>query len=334
MPGRRRLTGAREVELVLIALLLATITGCTPVPPPASAAPGPPTRAAALPAPDPAVQPAFPIRAAFYYGWFPEGWQQNSLSPYTRYSPELGLYDSGDRHTLSTQVRALVHGGFDAAIISWWGARQKSEERRVPALLDTAREVDPALRLALYYEEEGTADPTSEDLIRDLEYIRTRYFSAGNYLRVVGKPVLFVYNANDRDCAVVRRWQTAAAAVPVFLVMKVFPGWERCGVQPDGWHEYAPAASVETFIPADPRITGAVTISPGFWRADDARPLLARNLDRWRRNVATMRDSHADWQLVSSFNEWGEGTSVENAAEWTSASGYGSYLDVLHDAGG
>jgi len=34
---------------------------------------------------------------------------------------------------------------------------------------------------------------------------------------------------------------------------------------------------------------------------------------------------------VTTFNEWGEGTSVESAQEWSSASGYGSYLDVLHN---
>ena len=29
-------------------------------------------------------QPGFPIRAAFYYPWFPEAWRQSGLSPFTR----------------------------------------------------------------------------------------------------------------------------------------------------------------------------------------------------------------------------------------------------------
>jgi hypothetical protein len=41
--------------------------------------------------------------------------------------------------------------------------------------------------------------------------------------------------------------------------------------------------------------------------------------------------SREPWQLVTTFNEWGEGTSVESASEWSSASGYGAYLDVLHN---
>jgi hypothetical protein len=44
--------------------------------------------------------------------------------------------------------------------------------------------------------------------------------------------------------------------------------------------------------------------------------------------------SGARLQLVGSFNQWGDGSSVESAAEWTSPSGYGTYLDVLHDNGG
>jgi hypothetical protein len=39
------------------------------------------------------------------------------------------------------------------------------------------------------------------------------------------------------------------------------------------------------------------------------------------------------WQLVTTFNEWGEGTAVEAAEEWSSPSGYGQYLDALHSQG-
>lgn len=35
-------------------------------------------------------------------------------------------------------------------------------------------------------------------------------------------------------------------------------------------------------------------------------------------------------QLVTTFNEFGEGTAVESSREWATRSGYGAYLDVLH----
>jgi chitodextrinase len=75
-------------------------------------------------------------------------------------------------------------------------------------------------------------------------------------------------------------------------------------------------------------------ISPGFWLANEATPRLARDPLRWLQNVKDMVASGARWQLVTSFNEWGEGTAIESATEWASASGYGSYLDALNSNGG
>jgi hypothetical protein len=43
--------------------------------------------------------------------------------------------------------------------------------------------------------------------------------------------------------------------------------------------------------------------------------------------------SMEQFQLITTFNEWGEGSAVESAQEWSSASGYGSYLDALHNNG-
>jgi hypothetical protein len=42
-----------------------------------------------------------------------------------------------------------------------------------------------------------------------------------------------------------------------------------------------------------------------------------------------MARSPAQFHFVISFNEWGEGTAIESAAQWSSDSGYGRYLDVL-----
>jgi hypothetical protein len=54
-------------------------------------------------------------------------------------------------------------------------------------------------------------------------------------------------------------------------------------------------------------------ISPGFWRADEAGPRLARDPARFAQNVRDMVAFGKSWQIVTSFNEWGEGTSVERA---------------------
>ena len=45
-----------------------------------------------------------------------------------------------------------------------------------------------------------------------------------------------------------------------------------------------------------------------------------------------MLASGAEFQLVGTFNQWQDGTAIESATEWASASGYGTYLDLLHAA--
>ncbi|MDQ3870194.1 MAG: metallophosphoesterase, partial [Chloroflexota bacterium] len=279
-------------------------------------------------------QPSFPIRAAFYYPWFPELWTLGS-----KYTPSLGYYDSGDGATIQAHVRALSYGNVKALIASWWGQNQKHEETRIPALLANARLVNPDFRTALYYEKEGSGNPSESELRADLEYIRTRYGTDPGYLRVNGRQVVFVYNANDTSCALVDRWKAANNTTNSYLVLKVFTGWDSCPSQPDGWHQYGPSTAYHSHIPSSPGVAGAVNISPGFWHKLDAdppggdRPYLARDLSRWNQNIRDMVASGAPWQLVTSFNEWGEGTSVESAREWASSSGHGAYLDALHNNG-
>src|SRR5512133_35377 len=56
------------------------------------------------------TQPSFPIRAAFYYPWFPEAWKQQSFNPYTNYTPSLGSYDGGSQTVIKQQIAAMQYG--------------------------------------------------------------------------------------------------------------------------------------------------------------------------------------------------------------------------------
>jgi hypothetical protein len=291
----------------------------------------------AVPTGTPGPEPDFPVRAAFYYQWFPEGWEQEGVAPYTRFTPSSGRYDSADPATIRRHVAGLRWAGIQAVLVSWWGPQEKSEQQRLPALLSGAMTADPQLRIGLYYEREGSSDPSVRELRADLAYIASRYGGSPNYLRVGGRPVVFVYSADDTSCAVVDRWRAADPGHRFHVVLKVFRGYAECAAQPDGWHQYEPAQPTSS-VAGGPTVDGSFAISPGFWHARPpgsgvADPFLARDLARWRRGIRAMVASGARWQLVTSFNEWGEGTAVESAAEWASASGWGSYLDALHDNG-
>ena len=138
--------------------------------------------------------------------------------------------------------------------------------------------------------------------------------------------MVFVYADGADGCGMADRWKRANAGINAYIVLKAFAGYTDCASQPDGWHQYAPARA------ADRQGRYSYTISPGFHKPGEA-PRLPRDLVRWRRNIRDMVASGARFQLITSFNEWGEGTAVEPAQEWASSSGYGAYLDALHDNG-
>jgi hypothetical protein len=143
-----------------------------------------------------------------------------------------------------------------------------------------------------------------------------------SYLRVGGRFVVFVYAQGTDGCGMADRW-TQANTVGAYLVLKVFPGYRNCASQPSGWHQYAPAVATDAQAPY------SYSISPGFW-LKGAAVRLARDPARWSQNVQAMASSPTQFQLVTTYNEWGEGTSVEGAKEWVSASGHGVYMDALH----
>ena len=266
-----------------------------------------------------------PIRATFYYGWFPNAWTQQGIFPYTNYTPSLSYYDSGSEIVIQEHIEAMQYGKIDAGIISWWGQGHHTDGRIASILAATA---GSGFAWTIYHEGESRGDPTVDDITADLTYLRDQYSQDESYLKINGRFVVFV-NADASDgCAMVTRWtQANTSDINAYIVLKVFPGYQTCSNQPQNWHQYSPDND------ADLQNGYSYTISPGFWKVGET-PRLDRDLNRWGQNIRDMIASGAPLQLVTSFNEWGEGTSIETAIEWSSLSGYGAFLDLLHNDGG
>lgn len=263
-----------------------------------------------------ATNKTLPITAAFYYPWFPETWHSNPNDQH--YPPTLGKYDSSNRTIARTHMEALRYGGVQAVISSWWGVGTPTDTRAT-VVLDTAYQA--GLDTTFYYEKEGTANPTVAEIQTDLARLQTLADTKPGYLKVGNKPVLFVYNADDTSCSVVDKWKTAAPNW--YLQLKVFDGYEACANQPDSWHQYGPASAYEQHG------TQSAHVSPGFWKHDEATARLVRDRPRWKYNLSQLADSATDWRLIETFNEWGEGSAVEPAAEWQSSGGFGQYIDDM-----
>jgi hypothetical protein len=269
-----------------------------------------------------ASQPRFPVRAAFYYPWYPQTWTVGGERPH--YTPSLGYYDSADGTVIRRHIRAMRRARIEAGIASWWGPGS-STDRVMPKLLRKAAATP--FRWSVYYEREGSADPSPRSIRADLRYLKRHYARKTAYLRVRGRFVVFVYADREDGCGMARRWKRANT-VNAYVVLKVFSNYRACAAQPSSWHQYSPAVAESSQTPF------SFSISPGFWKADEATPRLNRDLDRWRTNVRDLVGARAKWKLITTFNEWGEGTAVESAHEWSSPSRLGDYLDVLAANGG
>lgn len=260
------------------------------------------------------VSQAPPIRAGFYYPWYPESW-----IPGTHYTPTRGHYDTNA--VVAAHVQDMLYAGLTAGIASWWGQGTKTDGRMANLLAATA---GTKFQFAPYYEPEGVGDPTPAVIKTDLDYLAAHYTADPGFLHVGGKPVIFAFGQASDGCAMVDRWRNADPNHAWYVDLKVFPGYRSCARQPDSWHQYGPGTA------ADAQAGFSYSVSPGFWKAGETAPRLPRDPARFAQDVQAMVASKAPWQLITTYNEWGEGTSVESATAWSSPSGRGQYLDILH----
>ena len=282
------------------------------------------------PAPD--FQPSAPYYATFLYPWYKNAatdgsysyWQDEENTPpvtwFGHYLPDLDpskfdptseLYSSFDYSTFKWQVSKIAEARQEVAIASWFGQGTKQDVAIARYLNDFMKRADnpyPNLRFALYYEHEGFADPSVAELVTDLAYIKNKYAGSPYFLRVNGKPVVFVYGDATDGPATSKRWKDVNAQLgnALYYVLKVYPGYETDPNQPSSWHQYAPAGR-------SGRHGGySAFVSPGFWKdAAGETVRLGRDLSAFRSAVSEMVAADTTWKLVETWNEWGEGSSVE-----------------------
>ncbi|MDO8614698.1 MAG: hypothetical protein Q7T33_03040 [Dehalococcoidia bacterium] len=239
-----------------------------------------------------------PIRAAFYYPWYPEHWQE---SP--QFKAGLGEYDSADPLVIGNHIAQMEFAHIDAGIASWWG-RGSAEDNRIIALLNAAQSHD--FKWTLYYEHEYYSSPTTTKLKSDLDYIFDSYASHPSYLRVGGKPVLFVFTGNNAACTRLSAWWKANQG-RFYLSFRAPSGtvMNSCRTLADSWHVYDPSSYWS-------RLPGySTTIAPGFWSGQESSPRLARNIDIWSWVAMGAKYVNDPWQLVTTWNEWPESTGIE-----------------------
>lgn len=273
-----------------------------------------------------AFMPTAPYYSTFYYAWYGSDddrysyWHDNGHSPYSNwfsnylpdmdpnsFDPENELYRTKDDSTIYWQLNKMKEAKIEVAISSWWGQNRKEDDAFNKIITDVMNRADnpyPNLRWATYFEQEGFSNPSVESIVDDINYIKDKYASQYSYLKIGGKPVVFVYAGNDDGPEMAERWRQVREQTGVYTVLKVYGGYEGDASKANSWHQYAPANR------AGQHGNYSYYVSPGFWK--DGDPVrLERNLQEFRNAVSDMVDADTTWKLIQTWNEWGEGSSVE-----------------------
>jgi len=305
--------------------------------------------------PDPPCEPILPppgprpaIRAAFYYPWWngPTGsgskWSQCQAF---HYHPDYDGDGASELYYWNENVRDLQignmeYGHISAAVVSWWGVNSYENARFVDLLASAATQ---NFKVAIYYELEEYYDRTEAEVLSDIESVLNESWSnpalAPAVLAVSGRPVIFVYHPNKTSCSVVDKWEQvlndlqSAGYVRPFVVLHYFGGGPSCASAAPAdftWHMYAPPGSGGYVLVSTSQGYQTNTIRPGFFPCSNSSPTEVRSMNSWTTNINQANfDRPKYFQLVTSFNEWLEMTSVEPATEWYSDSHHGQFIDAL-----
>lgn len=242
--------------------------------------------------------------------------------------PVNGPYDSRDPAVIHRQIQVARAAGVDGFIVSWWGV-ESEEDLTFRVMLDiAAREAFP---LTIYYETGELWRRGGQRVASDLEAVLDRYGAHPAFLRVNGIPVIFLYAVHRLRVPVweyiLRRLHAGGRRV-ILLGDSIREGWlERF----DGLHYYSPlpflakasspasTARHWSALASRARLLFAPAVAPGF----DDRVIRQPGTLVERRNGALYEETwnaalavDPDWVLVSSWNEWHEGTEIEPSREY------------------
>lgn len=287
---------------------------------------------------------------AFYYTWYGtpkfQGrwmhWDEGGHTPTTTDSrgwPDIGatnhplkLYDSNDPAVIREHLKMSADAGIDVLIATWWG----KDEYHDRAFRKVIREAENSpVQVTVYYERVPSAQEQSrlvDAVVGDFQYILDSYAGSPAFFKVDGKPVVFIYGramhqlGKDAWFEVVKRLK---AIRPVLLIGDSMSA-EWADVF-DGLHTYNPVGAVigGTDMPEYYERTvrmcrsagkiSAATVIPGYDDSHIGRsaPIIADreggNLYRFLMAAAIRSDP--DWLVITSFNEWHEGSEIEPSRE-------------------
>ena len=286
---------------------------------------------------------------AFYYTWYglqerhgkwvhwsdvkPE---QHDIASATHY-PAKGPYDSQDPGLIDSHIDMAKSHGLTGFIATWWG-QGTFEDKAFVTLLDRAEK--KGFKATVYWEKApGKEQAQIDQAAGDLLYILKNYGSRDAFLKVDGKPVIFVYGRVMGEVPM-GSWPAIIARVREgyagdFLLIadgyqdrfaRVFDGvhtynicgWVK-GMAPDALRVFAAQSFGSAVkLAKDRGRISCLTVIPGYDDTKIRKPgLRADRLDGHTYRILWEEAIKADpdWVLITSWNEWHEGSEIEPSWE-------------------
>ncbi len=291
---------------------------------------------------------------AFYYGWYGTPSYSGQWVHWTAVDaaarhignstdfPAQGAYDSHDPAVIERQAEAAHAAGLTGFIASWWG-QGSFEDRGMPLLLAAARR--HSLEVSAYYEKIAGEDPATRSAaaVADLDYLLGHYGADMAWLRVAGEPVVFIYGRALQELPT-ETWQQVIRKVRQHnpggvrfiadtnnpATLAPFDGASTYNITGQTQHmtpaqvrAWAHSAYPLMVAAAGPGRISALTVIPGYDDRSVGRPPPRPVTERWGGETydALWQEAIAagpDYVLITSWNEWHEGSEIEASVEYGS----------------
>jgi hypothetical protein len=287
-----------------------------------------------------------PVVLAHYFAWYDgDGWNDCNISAGDK---PLQPYHSDNPAAIANHLRLAQQIGLNGFTVHWFAPGDRTDNN-FRNLLSLAEGSNFAATVVFSRHIFHGPPATGQDIEQALRYIIEQHSHHPNFLRLEQKPVIFftdVYRtpANNRQ-SLQQFWATLRARLDperqswwiaeglAASYLSVFDGLYVFKISHAAYpHDYLKSARWGRQVRAMAQQTGQpklwlATISPGW---DDRRSVCQADvrvantphkLDRaegatYEATFQAAMQSNPDWLMVSSFNEWVEGSYIEPSEQY------------------
>jgi hypothetical protein len=284
---------------------------------------------------------------AQYFAWYDnDGWSDCNISAGDK---PLEPYSSDDPAAITRHIQMAHDVGLDGFLLHWFGPGDRTD-RNFETLLSRSQWSDFSSTIVFsYHIWHALPNPNQQNISEAIRYVMDRYSAQPNFLHLEGKPVLFFIDVYRTPRAARQTPQQFWTAVRDEVDPEHQAWWIAEGLDPsylavfDGLYvfkithseypnDYLKASRWASRVRQQEQQTGQpklwlATKSPGW---DDLRAgcrpdvRIPHTFHRRERDDGALYQatfdaaiaSSPDWLLLSSFNEWVEGTYIEPGVQY------------------